>query len=57
MAQQTNKRWIVVESEATYGIDALPDGADAMLVTDLNPSPMQGDEVERNLVRPYHGAS
>jgi hypothetical protein len=57
MAQQTNKRWIVVESEATYGIDALPDGADAMLVTDLNPSPMQGDEVERNLARPYHGAS
>lgn len=57
MGLQTNKRWIVVESEGTYGTDALPDGADAMLVTDLNPSPMQGDEVERNLVRPYLGAS
>lgn len=59
MGLQTNKRWIIVESEGagTYGTDALPDGADAVLVTDLNPSPMQGDEVERNLVRPFLGAS
>ncbi len=57
MGLQTNKRWIIVETEGPYGTDAAPDGADAILVTDLNPSPMQGDEVERNLVRPYLGAA
>lgn len=57
MGLQTNKRWIVVETESTYGTDAVPDGADAILCTDLNPSPMQGDEVERNLVRAYLGAA
>lgn len=57
MGLQTNKRWILVESELTYGTDPVPDGADAVLVTDLNPTPMQGDEVQRPLLRPYLGAS
>lgn len=57
MGLQTNKRWILVKSESSYGTDASPDGADAVLVTDMNPEPMQGDVVERPLLRPYLGAS
>ncbi len=56
MGLQTNKRWIIVESEATYGQDALPDGADAILLQSLNPTPMQGDVVQREVVRAYLGA-
>jgi hypothetical protein len=56
MALQTNKRWIVVESEATYGVDAAPDGADAILLQSLSPTPMQGDTVNREVVRGYLGA-
>jgi hypothetical protein len=56
MGLQTNKRWIVVESEATYGLDPVPDGADAILLQSLNPTPMQGDTVQREMVRGYLGA-
>jgi hypothetical protein len=56
MGLQTNKRWIVVESEATYGVDPVPDGADAILLQSLNPTPMQGDTVQRETVKAYLGA-
>jgi hypothetical protein len=51
------KRLILIETEATYGTDPLPDGADAVLVRDLNITPLQSDVVSRDLVRPYLGAS
>jgi hypothetical protein len=53
----TRKRLILLESEGTYGTDPTPDGADAILVRDLNITPLQSDVVSRDLVRPYLGAS
>ena len=40
-----------------YGTDPSPDGADAVLVRDLNITPQQSDVVSRDLIRPYLGAS
>ena len=53
----TRKRLILLESEGTYGTDPTPTGADAVLVRDLNITPLQSDVVSRDLVRPYLGAS
>ena len=57
MALLTRKRLILAETESTYGTDPSPDGADAVLVRDLNITPQQSDVVNRDLVRPYLGAS
>jgi len=57
MALLTRKRLILAETESTYGTDPSPDGADAILVRDLNITPQQSDVVSRDLVRPYLGAS
>lgn len=53
----TRKRLILLETEGTYGTDPTPTGADAVLVRDLNITPLQSDTVSRDLVRPYLGAS
>jgi hypothetical protein len=53
----TRKRLILAETESSYGSDPGPDGADAILVRDLNITPQQSDVVNRDLVRPYLGAS
>ena len=53
----TRKRLILLESEGTYGTDPTPTGVDAVLVRDLNITPLQSDTVSRDLVRPYLGAS
>jgi hypothetical protein len=57
MALLTRKRLILLETESIYGTDPTPDGADAVLVRDLNITPLQSDVVSRDLVRPYLGAS
>lgn len=57
MALLTRKRLILIEEESTYGTDASPDGADAVLVKDLSIVPQQSDIVSRDLIRPYLGAS
>ena len=57
MALLTRKRLILLETESTYGTDPTPDGADAVLVRDLNITPLQSDVVSRDLIRPYMGAS
>jgi hypothetical protein len=57
MALLTRKRLILLESEATYGTDPTPTGADAVLVRDLSITPLQSDSVSRELIRPYLGAS
>jgi hypothetical protein len=57
MALLTRKRLILLETESSYGTDPTPDGADAVLVRDLNITPLQSDVVSRDLVRPYLGAS
>lgn len=57
MPRLLRKRLILIETETTYGTDAAPDGADAVLVRDLNITPQQSDTVNRDLIRPYLGAS
>ncbi|WP_242095498.1 hypothetical protein [Sphingomonas sp. CROZ-RG-20F-R02-07] len=49
---------ILVKPEgATYGIDPTPTGAaNAMLLTDVQLQPMEGEDVSRNLELPYLGA-
>lgn len=47
---------ILAKVETTKGTDALPTGAaNAILVSDVNFTPLEGDEVERNIIRPYFG--
>lgn len=53
----SRKRLILAKTESVYGTDSTPAGADAVLVRDLNITPMQADTVSRDLVRPYYGAS
>jgi hypothetical protein len=57
MALLLRKRLILIETESVYGTDPSPDGADAVLVRDLNITPQQSDVVNRDLIRPYLGAS
>ena len=51
------KRTILIEAESTYGTDPTPTGADAVLVSDLNITPQQSEVVNRDVIRPYLGAS
>lgn len=57
MALLTRKRLILVADEATYGTDATPTGTDAVLVRNLEITPIQADTVSRDLIRPYLGNS
>ena len=51
-----NKRLILVKIETTYGTDATPVvGTNAILCGSLNINPLEGDKVQRNIVRPYLG--
>jgi len=43
--------------EATAGVDATPTGADALLVFDVNITPLEATNIDRALVRAYFGAS
>lgn len=53
----TRKRLILAKTESTYGTDSSPTGTDAVLVRDLSITPLQSDTVDRELIRPYFGAS
>lgn len=53
----TRKRLIVAKIEATYGTDPTPTGTAAILVRNLEITPLQAELVNRDLVRPYLGAS
>ena len=57
MALLTRKRLLLAKAETTYGTDSSPAGTDAILVRELEITPLQSDTVERELVRPYLGAS
>lgn len=49
---------ILAKIEPTAGADAVPTGAaDAVLVSDLTITPLEAQNVDRALVRPYFGAS
>jgi len=53
----TRKRLILVKKETTYGTDSSPAGTDALLVRNLDITPIEADLVSRDLVRPYLGNS
>jgi len=55
MALLSRKRLILVKTESTYGTDSSPIGTDALLVRNLDITPLSGDIVSRDLVRPYLG--
>lgn len=51
-----DQKIILAKLETTYGVDATPAGADAILATKVKLSPMEGNDVSRELERPYMGA-
>lgn len=58
MALLSRKRLILAKSEATYGTDSSPTGAsNAILVRNLEITPLQAETVSRDLIRPYLGVS
>lgn len=46
---------LLAKLETTYGTDAAPAGGDAILATDVRMSPMQGQDLDRNLDTPHGG--
>ena len=57
MVLLTRKRLILAKTEATYGTDSSPAGTDAILVRELEITPIEADVVSRDLIRPYLGNS
>lgn len=56
MSKTWSKKAILAKIEPVYGTDAVPTGgANAMVVTDFTINPIQGNEVSRNLERPFMG--
>ncbi|MEC4750050.1 hypothetical protein [Methylomicrobium sp. Wu6] len=57
MALAQRKRVILAKLETTYGSDITPAAADAILCRNLDISPLEGSQVERDFIRPYFGSS
>ena len=56
MALLSRKRVILAKTETTYGVDPTPTGAaNAILVRNLDVTPLDAEIVSRDLVRPYFG--
>ena len=53
----SRKRLILAKTEATYGTNSTPAGTDAVLVRNLEITPLESDVVTRDLIRPYYGNS
>jgi hypothetical protein len=53
----SRKRLILAKTEATYGTNSTPAGTDAVLVRNLEVTPLEADVVSRDLIRPYLGNS
>lgn len=52
----TRRTAILTKIESpTYGVDASPTGSDALLVRNLNVTPIEADVVSRDVIRPYLG--
>ena len=52
------KRLLLAKSEgSSYGVSAAPTGADALLISNLDVSPLEVDLKDRELIRPYFGNS
>ncbi len=51
-----NKQLILVKKETTYGTDATPTNAvNAVQTGDVNITPLAGDTVQRNIIKPFFG--
>ncbi len=49
---------ILAKIETTYGVDSVPTGAaNAMLVSNLSINPLNAQNIDRDLIRPYFGGS
>lgn len=57
MALIARKAYILAKAEATYGTSSSPANTDAVLVKNLDLTPLAGDVVSRDLFRPYLGIS
>ena len=57
MALLARKTYILVKAEATYGTNSSPANTDAVLVKNLELTPLAGDVVSRDLIRGYLGNS
>lgn len=57
MPKFMNKLAVLAKIEATQGIEAAPIAADAIQLSDVNITPLEGDTVENNIIRPYFGNS
>lgn len=58
MARQVRNTAILAKIETTYGVDAVPTGgANALLISNQNINPLNAQNVDRALVRPYFGGS
>jgi len=54
----SRKRLILAKTESTYGTDPTPSGSsNAILVRNLEITPLQAETVSRDLIRPYLGVS
>lgn len=53
----SRKRLILAKIEAVYATDSTPDGTFAILVRNLEITPLESDIVSRDLIRPYLGVS
>lgn len=56
--RKIRKTAILLKTETTYGVDAVPTGAaNAMLVSNVEINPLNAENVPRDLIRSYFGAS
>lgn len=56
MTTRRYKRKAVLHKiEATYGVDILPTAADAIIMTNMSFTPLDGTRIERDLMLPYLG--
>jgi len=53
----SRKRLLLTKIESTYATDSSPAGTDAVLVRNLEITPIEADTVSRDLIRPYLGHS
>lgn len=57
MVLLSRKRLILSKIESSYGTDPTPAGTDAVLVRNLEITPIEADTISRDLIRPYLGNS
>ncbi len=58
MPQKLRKMVLMAKVESVYGVDAVPSAsANALVVSDVSTTPIDGEEAERNNIKPFMGHS